>query len=75
MELGSKAGWRVQRMVGGAERNGGVWNSWARMEFMSGSLNRSSKMEGVIWSAERSEGWGWGGGSKGDGDSGSLKME
>lgn len=27
MELGSKAGWKVQRMVGGAKRNGGVWNS------------------------------------------------
>lgn len=36
MELGSEAGWKGQRMVGGAETNGGVWNLWARMELMFG---------------------------------------
>lgn len=36
MELGSEAGWKGQRVFGGAERNGGVRNLWARMELMVG---------------------------------------
>lgn len=36
MELGSEAEWKGERVVGGAERNGGFWNLWTRMELMVG---------------------------------------
>ena len=67
------------------EGSEGVWGCGEKrgsLEFVGhngingwGSLKRSSKVEGVIWSAEWcEEDWSWGS-SKGVGDSASLKME
>lgn len=77
MELGAAAGLKGQRVRG--KRRTLEFAGQHRVR-VRGKLKRSSRVEGALWGAGRSEeDWNCGsrglGSSRGDGDSGSLEVE